>query len=179
MELTEGEGRSTREAEAEAGHGGELVRVLVTETREELLKADNKAGLMLTALGVALTALLGAAGGGGIAPRHYPLVPQTLFWAGCAAWVPALVMLGLAVAPRIGKPQRLRTHYFGDVTVTASVCLLGAVVRRTDPQDRDLSQFVALSRTVWIKYRCIRRGMAWGTAFLLLTSLGLLTGAAV
>lgn len=58
-----------------------------------------------------------------------------------------------------------------------SVRLLAAVVQRTDPEDRDLSQFVALSRTVWIKYRCIRHGMVWGAVFLLLTSLGLLTGA--
>ncbi|MGP3926586.1 Pycsar system effector family protein [Streptomyces sp. 8N616] len=168
---------STRRGDAEVGHGGALLRILITETREELLKADNKAGFMLTALGVALTALLGAISGGGIAPQHYAPVPRALFWAGCAAWVPSLVMLGLAVAPRAGKPQRLRAHYFGDATVTASVRLLAAAVQRTDPLDRDLSQFVTLSRTVWVKYRCIRHGMAWSTVFLVLTSLGLLMGA--
>lgn len=103
----------TRRGDAEAGQGEQLVRVLITETREELLKADSKAGLMLTALGVALTALLGAISGGGITPRGYPMVPQALFWAGCVAWVPSLVMLGLAVAPRAGKPRRLRAHYYG------------------------------------------------------------------
>ncbi|MEV6398552.1 Pycsar system effector family protein [Streptomyces sp. NPDC051907] len=167
---------STREGESAAGQGAELVRVLIAETREELLKADNKAGLMLTALGAALTALLGAIGAGGIAPQHYGPLPQALFWAGCAAWPPSLVMLGLAVAPRVGKPQGLRAHYFGDATAT-SVCALSAIVRRTDPLDRDVSQFAVLSRTVWIKYRCIRHGMAWGTAFVMLTSVGLLTGA--
>ncbi|MFI2263078.1 Pycsar system effector family protein [Streptomyces tubercidicus] len=167
----------TRRGDATAGHGGTLIRTLTSETREELQKADGKAGMMLTGLGVALTALLGAISAGGVAPQRYALVPQMLFWTGCAAWVPALVMFGLAVAPRAGKPQRLRAHYFGDATVTPSVRLLAAVVQRTDPEDRDLSQFVALSRTVWIKYRCIRHGMVWGAVFLLLTSLGLLTGA--
>lgn len=52
---------------------------------------------------------------------------------------------------------------------------MAAAVRRTDPLDRDLSQFMALSRTS-TKYRCIRHGMAWSAAFLVLTSLGLLTG---
>jgi hypothetical protein len=168
---------SRRRGDAEAGHGRELVRVLITETREELLKADNKAGLILATLGIALTALIGAISGGGIAPQHYAAVPRVLFWAGCAAWVPSLVMLGLAVAPRVGQPQELRAHYFGDATASVSVQRLAAVVRRTDPLDRDLSQFVTLSRTVWVKYRCIRHGMAWAAVFLVLTSLGLLTGA--
>lgn len=168
---------SRHRGDAEAGHGRELVRVLITETREELLKADNKAGLILATLGIALTALLGAISGGGIAPQHYAPVPRTLFWAGCAAWVPSLVMLGLAVAPRVGQPQELRAHYFGDATASVSVQRLAAVIRRTDPLDRDLNQFVALSRTVWVKYRCIHHGMAWGAVFLVLTSLGLLTGA--
>ncbi|QTZ93192.1 Pycsar system effector family protein [Streptomyces auratus] len=170
---------TTRRGDATAGHGGALIRTLITETREELQKADSKAGMMLTALGVALTALLGAISAGGITPQHYAPVPQALFWTGCAAWVPALVMLGLAVAPRPGTPQRRRAHYFGDATVTASVRRLAAVVQRTDPEDRDLNQFVTLSRTVWVKYRCIRHGMAWGAAFVVLTSLGLLTGSSL
>lgn len=167
---------AARRGDSEAGRGGQLVRVLLSETREELLKADSKAGVMLTGLGVALTALLGAISGGGIAPQHYPRVPQALFWAGCAAWVPSLVMLGLAVAPRAGTPQRLRAHYFGDATVTASVRLLSVAVQRTDLLDRDLSQFMTLSRTVSVKYRCIRHGMVWSGVFLVMTSLGLLTG---
>ncbi|WP_055545719.1 Pycsar system effector family protein [Streptomyces sp. NBRC 110028] len=166
----------TRRGDGDTGNGGQLVRVLITETREELLKADGKAGLMLTALGVALTALLGALSGGGITPQDYPTVPRLLFWSGCAAWVPSLVMLGLAVTPRPGKPRRLRAHYFGDAAETASVRLMAAAVRRTDPMDRDLSQFMTLSRTVSTKYRCIRHGMAWSATFLVLTSLGLLTG---
>ncbi|WP_229852198.1 Pycsar system effector family protein [Streptomyces albospinus] len=165
-----------RRQDARAGHGGGLIRTLITETREELQKADSKAGLMLTALGAALTALLGAISAGGIRPQHYALVPQVLFWTGCASWVPALVMLGLAVVPRPGRPQRLRAHYYGDAVRTASARLLAAAVQRTDPEDRDLSQFVSLSRTVWIKYRYIRHGMVWGAAFLVLTSLGLLAG---
>ncbi|WP_274914792.1 Pycsar system effector family protein [Streptomyces sp. WZ-12] len=131
---------------------------------------------MLSALGVALTALVGALSAGGITPQYYPTVSQVFFWTGCASWLPALVMLGLAVVPRAGKPQRFRAHYFGDAVVTTSVRLLAVVVQRTDPEDRDLSQFVSLSRTVWIKYRYIRHGMFWSAVFLTLTFLGLLTG---
>lgn len=159
-----------------AGPGAELARVLLSETREELARADNKAGLMLASLGGALTALLGAVGSGVIAPRHYPVVSQLLLWLGCAACVPALALLGLAIAPRLGEPRRTRVHYFGDVRLAASVGRLERMVRGTDPVSRDLSQLADLSRTVWIKYRCIRHALAWGTAFVGLTSSGIATG---
>ncbi|MGC5034172.1 Pycsar system effector family protein [Streptomyces sp. DT190] len=157
--------------------GAELARTLLTEAREELVRADNKAGLLLASLGAALTALLGAIGSGVIAPRQYPAVPQLLLWAGCAACVPALVLLGLAVTPRLGDPRRLRTHYFGDVRLTMSAAQLEHTVRRTDPLARDLSQLTVLSHTAWTKYRCIRHALAWGTAFTTLTLLGIVTGA--
>ncbi|WP_432119694.1 Pycsar system effector family protein [Streptomyces sp. bgisy032] len=158
------------------GCGAELARVLLSEAREELVRADNKAGLLLASLGAALTALLGAIGSGVIAPRQYPVVPQLLLWLGCAACVPALVLLGLAVTPRLGTPHRSRTHYFGDARLATSPAHLERTVRRTDPVTRDLSQLATLSRTAWTKYRCIRHALAWGTAFLALTLLGLVTG---
>jgi ABC-type proline/glycine betaine transport system permease subunit len=167
---------TTSGADARADRGAQLVRVLVTEAREELLKADSKAGLMLASVGAALTALLGAIGGGVIAPRQYAVIPQVLVWTGCAACLPSLVLLGLAVVPRVGKPRRSRAHYFGDATVAESRSGLEATVPRTDPVDRDLSQLTWLSRTAWIKYRCIRHAMGWATAFLTFTVLGILTG---
>ncbi|MER7896188.1 Pycsar system effector family protein [Streptomyces sp. NPDC096046] len=160
-----------------AGRGAELARVLLAEVREELVRADNKAGLMLASLGAALTALLGAIGSGVIAPRLYAPVAQFLLWAGCAACVPALVLLGLAVTPRLGKPRHLRSHYFGDAALAMSVAHLERTVRHTDPVSRDLSQLAILSQTAWTKYRCIRHALAWGTAFVTLTLLGIVTGA--
>lgn len=159
--------------------GAELARVLLSEAREELVRADNKAGLMLASLGAALTALLGAIGSGVIVPRLYPAVPQFLLWAGCAACVPALVLLGLAVTPRLGNPHHSRTHYFGDARLAMSMAQLERTVRRTDPVSRDLSQLAVLSQTAWTKYRCIRHALAWGSAFVALTLLGIVTGASM
>ncbi|MEU0242977.1 hypothetical protein ABZ192_01380 [Streptomyces sp. NPDC006235] len=122
---------------------------LLTEAREQLAKADSKAGLTLATLGAALTALLGAITGGLIVPAQYTVVPQLLVWSGCAACAPSLVLLGLAVSPRR--------------TAQAS----------SAPDDR---QVEVLSRTVRLKYRCIRRAMAWGAAFLTLTLAGTLAG---
>ncbi|MEU3983936.1 Pycsar system effector family protein [Streptomyces sp. NPDC026672] len=158
------------------GRGADLARALLSEVREELVRADNKAGLMLASLGAALTALLGAIGSGIIAPRHYPVVPQLLLWVGCAACAPALALLGLAVLPRLGRPHHSRTHYFGDVRLATSVAHLEQEVGRTDPVSRDLNQLATLSQIAWAKYRCIRHSLAWGTAFLTLTLLGIVTG---
>ncbi|MFE7273685.1 hypothetical protein [Streptomyces sp. NPDC057623] len=138
--------------------GAELARVQLSEAREELVRADGKAGLLLASLGATLTALLGAIGSGLIAPRQYPVVPQLLLWVGCAACVPALTLLGLAVTPRLGDPHRKRTF------------------AGTDPASRDVSQLTVLSQIAWTKYRRIHHALAWGTAFFTLTLLGLVTG---
>ncbi|MDH6549733.1 hypothetical protein M2160_003810 [Streptomyces sp. SAI-117] len=157
--------------------GAQLARVLLLEAREELVRADNKAGLLLASLGATLTALLGAIGSGVIAPRQYPIVPQLLLWAGCAACAPALVLLGLAVTPRLGHPRRSRTHYFGDARLATSPAQLERTLTRTDPMSRDLNQLAFLSRIAWTKYRCIRHALTWATAFYTLTLLGIVTAA--
>ncbi|WP_145499038.1 Pycsar system effector family protein [Streptomyces sp. CFMR 7] len=165
------------DVDAATDHGTGLARVLLSEVREELVKADNKAGLMLASTGGALIALLGAIGGGGIPLRQYALVPQLLIWAGCAACVTALVLLGLAVTPRLGSPHYSRTHYFGDARLARSVARLEQTVRRTDLVSRDLNQLAILSQIVWTKYRCISHAFGWGAAFLTLTLLGIVIGA--
>ncbi|MCX4763840.1 DUF5706 domain-containing protein [Streptomyces sp. NBC_01275] len=167
---------ATGEGATEPVRDARLARTLLTEVREELMKADNKAGFLLASLGAALTALLGAICSGIIEPRHYAVIAQVLLWAGCITCLMSLVLLGLAMTPRVGRPQGSRAHYFGDVSAAASGLLLEEAVRHTDPLDRDLSQLTILSHTVWIKYRCIRHAMAWSAAFVTLTLLGILTG---
>jgi hypothetical protein len=142
--------RGDLRAEADRAAPAELTRTLLTEAREELVKADSRAELTLATLGAVLTALLGAIAGGVIAPGQYAVIPQLLVWAGCAACAPSLVLLGLAVTPRRSSDQ---THTSGDAT-----------------------QVEFLSRTARLKYRCIRQAMVWGAAFLTLTLAGTLTG---
>ncbi|TJZ42200.1 hypothetical protein FCH28_34845 [Streptomyces piniterrae] len=163
--------------DGEASRGDVLARLLLAETREEMLKADQKAGFMLSCLGVAVTALIGAVSAGGITPLRYGPVAQSLFWAGCAALPPALSLLGLAIVPRTGPAVRQRAHYFGDVPATVSTRRLASLVRRTDPLERHVSQFAVLSQAVTAKYRCIRRGMVCAAVFYVLTALGVVLGA--
>lgn len=153
-----------------------LLRVLTIETREELVKADTKAALVLSCLGAALAALLAALGSGSVEPQLYSSLPRILFWIGCATWVPSILVLGLAMAPRPGRPRPTRAYYFGDASTAPSAGLLAGSIRHTDIKDRDLHQFLRLSRIVLIKYRCVQYGMLCGAAFTVLTTTGLLIG---
>ncbi|NSL43053.1 Pycsar system effector family protein [Streptomyces sp. 8P21H-1] len=168
MAMDEGATEPTRDVQ--------LVRTLLSEAREESLKADNKAGFLLASMGAALTALLGAIIGDVIEPRGHAIPAQILLWAGCVTCLASLTLLGMAITPRLGRPQLVRAHYFGDVNRAVSVVHVQEAVRRTDPLERDLSQLRVMSRTVWIKYRCIRHAMVWSAAFVTLTLLGILIG---
>ncbi|MFD7664206.1 Pycsar system effector family protein [Streptomyces sp. NPDC059788] len=141
-----------------------------------MLKADHKANVVLTVFGMALTALVGAVGAGGVEPLAYAAIAQSLFWAGCTTVVPSFLLLGLAIVPRTGTGRGDRTHYFGDAADGTPVRHLKAKVQQTDLRDRDVSQFAILSVLVTVKYRCIRRAMIWIGLFLLLTSTGILLG---
>ncbi|GCD47234.1 Pycsar system effector family protein [Streptomyces paromomycinus] len=160
----------------EADNETRLARTLLSETREEMLKADHKANVVLTVLGMALTALVSAVGAGGVRPLTYSASAQSLFWAGCAAVAPSFLLLGLAIVPRTGIGRRDRTHYFGDVASGVTVWQLKARMQQTDVHERDVSQFAVLSVLVTVKYRCIRRAMIWGGVFLFLTTVGILLG---
>ncbi|MFD5164223.1 hypothetical protein ACFWMJ_40320 [Streptomyces hawaiiensis] len=77
--------------------------------REELARADHRAGLTLATLGAALTALLTAITAGVITPTQYAAIPQLLLWTGCAACAPSLVLLSLATRPQSADiPSRYR-----------------------------------------------------------------------
>ncbi|MFD6170323.1 hypothetical protein [Streptomyces coeruleorubidus] len=155
MTTPSGQTGTVRGTGTQTDRAAELTRDRLTEAREQLAQADSKAELMLATLGAALTALLGAIAGGLIAPGQYAVIPQLLVWAGCAACAPSLVLLGLAVSPR-GPSQ---------VSFSGS-----------SGSSDDATQLEVLSRTAWIKYRCIRRAMAWGAVFLTLTLAGTLAG---
>jgi hypothetical protein len=78
-------------------HMAELGRPFPPETaREELARADRRAGLTLATLGATLAGLLTAITAGVLTPNQYAAVPQLLLWTGCAACAPALVLLRLA-----------------------------------------------------------------------------------
>ncbi|MFF8284100.1 Pycsar system effector family protein [Streptomyces albus] len=165
---------------ADALEVGRLSRILLSETREELVKADQKANLLLAGLGVAVAALLGAFASARINPLSFPATAQALFWIGCIAMLGALVLLGRAVLPNTGTGEINRMDYFGDVAVSdMSWEQVRDLAAATVVNDRDIRQFTILAHSVCNKYRWIRQGIFSAALSVLLLFSGSLLGVTI
>lgn len=136
---------------------------LLTETREELVRADNKASILLAATGVALGALLAAILGGDWTPFHLDVRIQWLWWVGSASAAVAIYWLGSAVYPRIRakgiRPKMIA--YYGDVVDAGDRERVAELLEGSsiNPKERLLDQIIQISNTVQIKYLAIRKAM--------------------
>lgn len=134
---------------------------LLTETREEITRADQKASTLLTAVGVAVTLLIGLLTGHWSPTRLHAGIAW-LWWLGAVALVVAIVALGSAVMPRIGhKGDPSTVTFFGHVNQLTDRARLKEHLRRSaaDPLERGLDQLVVLSRIAQRKYRCTQVAM--------------------
>jgi hypothetical protein len=136
---------------------------LLTETREELVRADNKASILLAASGVALGALLAAILGGDWTPFQLDVRVQWLWWVGSVSAAVAIYWLGSAVYPRIrAKGTRPKiVAYYGDVVEARDRERVAELLEGSslNPQDRLLDQIIQISNTVQTKYLAIRKAM--------------------
>ncbi|MEU2492777.1 Pycsar system effector family protein [Streptomyces sp. NPDC007883] len=154
-----------------------LSRILVAETREELIKADQKANLLLAAMGVAVAALIGAFASARVSPFSFPAWGQIPFWLGCVIMLAALESLARAVLPYPGSGKAGRMHYFGDVSENNHSWETAlALASSTNLAERDIQQFVILAASVTNKYRWIRRGIFSAAIAVPLLFLGSLLG---
>lgn len=157
-----------------------LTQSLLSETREELAKADQKANLLLAALGVAAAALIGAFASAKINPIKFDSAAQWTFWSGCGLATLALVFLGMAVYPYPGNGKQGRMYYFGDMhangELTESEIL--NLIQTANHAERNVQQFSVLAPSVARKYRNIRFGMFFSGAALALLAVGTLLGVA-
>ncbi len=142
--------------------GAELARRLLEETREELLRADGKASLLLAAVGVIAGAVITGFVATSVSPLDLKESVQWLFWLGALLVGGGVAGLGTAVWPRIGAPREGRVHYFGDVLgYKGNLDGLRAALVDGDGEhiERDACQLHDLAVIVHTKYRAIRWGM--------------------
>lgn len=152
------------------------VAKVLGETREELARTDQKASILLAAVGVAA----GAAAAAFVQIRFSPsaLVDSVewLWWVGLALVAVATAALGGAVMPSGRRSTTGLMHFFSDISrfpgTTAE--LLEAMAQDTARQpERDLSQLRVLARLVHRKYVLIRWAI-WAAGSGLLVVLALL-----
>ena len=145
---------------------------LLLETREELVRADGKASILFGASGVAAGVLLGAVVAGDWSPSRFDHgLAEAVWWTGMAVLALSIVLLGMAVLPRVRHGEgRERLYYFGHVVQYRPKTILGFPARGLSPTTefmRDLEQSPdGVGRTgdqIWVisglvhaKYRFIR-----------------------
>ena len=155
------------------GARGELIEVLLRESREELERIDLKASILLSVCSLALAALVHAAAYLHWDPREL-LAFQWFLWSGIAFGGAALVALAAAVWPRLGHGQGEIT-YFGHVAQFEGLEELNSaldqeVSANPSRMDHAAKRLLAMSRIIYDKYRYIRWGMGlFGVAVLLCT----------
>ncbi|MFF9847996.1 Pycsar system effector family protein [Streptomyces litmocidini] len=165
------------EESVNSSDGLALSQAILSETREELGKADQKANLLLAALGVATAAIIGAFASAKVNPLRFDVIAQCLFWSGCATVGFALVFLGMAVFPYLGHGKTGRMYYFGDVAANeGSEERVLALIRAASHTERNVQQVVVLAASVVRKYRRIRQGIFVSGVALVLLFTGTLLG---
>jgi len=154
---------------------GEL---MLDEARADLSHADNKAGLLLAAYGVAIAALLAGFVAGDFTPTKLTALPRFLWWIGSAALTLAIALAGAAVYPRLKRDKRPEGAYFwGDVALLDSPDETAEVLSRMTPDSassRTADQLWFVSRSVRNKYRLIQVSiLSGGSAAVLFVLCGL------
>ncbi len=135
--------------------GPDFIEGLLDETREEVNRADSKASMLLAALGVAIAVLGGALSTGDMTlTGSRGAVQAAAIASGCLLLL-GLILLGVAICPRIRKGSPGAARYFMDYAQYDNVGDLRAAVdaEGRNRSDRHLRQLRDLSRIVRTKYR--------------------------
>jgi hypothetical protein len=138
-------------------------RQLLSESREELTRADNKAALLLAAVGVVAGALLAAVVAGDWSPFSLAACVAWVWWLGATAAVVGIIFLAAAVYPvtkyRTQRPADF-IAYFGDVVSVDGSVLQDRLIKSSQLYDaRLIDQISAISGIVDRKYRAIQAGL--------------------
>ena len=121
-------------------------RELLAESREELARADGKASMLLSALGVIVGVIAAAllAGDWSLDRLDHPY--RIIWWVGLGLTAAGSLALCLAVWPRLRHrlPGPSAT-YFDEIALLGSVEKVRAALGGTDAAERTLTQLVAIS----------------------------------
>lgn len=136
---------------------------MLAEARAEVVQADHKATLVLTALGVGGGALLGGVIAGDWEPSDYQAPGEAIWWVGAVAAALAITAAASAVWPRWPREKNSTDiFYWGHVARYRTVAdLTNALNNQAAPNgnERSRHQLHHLSRIVRRKYSLVRAAM--------------------
>ena len=139
------------------------VRQLLSESREELVRADNKSALLLASSGIIAGAILAAILAGDWSPQLLAPCVAWIWWLGAVAALGGMISFASSVYPvtkyRGQRPVNV-VAYFGDV-LTVPPADLQARLRATahSSDARVVDQIRIIAMIVDRKYRGIQTGL--------------------
>jgi hypothetical protein len=149
---------------ADASGPEEQTALLLSEAREELVRADTKSTLLLASTGVVIGALISGLIAGNWSPYELRNRIEWLWWIGVTASGVAVTLLAAAVYPRTAPSGRRRGAafaYYGDVALCRSPEEVESALRGTSSNAMThlSDQLYQVSKIVMRKYCLIRVAM--------------------
>lgn len=155
----------------------EVADRLLAECREEVVRADGKASILLAGVGVAASALLAGLIAGDWAPADLANSVEWLWWIGTALTGASVVLLGLCILPVLENAEASsRIDYYGDVQRFRTSGELAEALEQSKPDvySRTVRQVHVCAGIVTRKYRLLRCAMGALAASVALVILSLL-----
>ena len=149
-------------------HARQYAAFLLVQAREELIRVDTKASIMLAAVGVALGVVLGDLVSRSWSPFRLPLGAALAWWVGVATISVGIVLLLAAVYPRHRRQiassagsHQAYVGYYADVAAYRSTAEVVSAIRRSAEHDLELmaEQLLQVSRIADHKYRLLGLGV--------------------
>jgi hypothetical protein len=139
----------------------DYVRRLLHETREEVVRADTKASIVLAGAGVVVGILLSGFVTGDVSLEGERWYVGVLVWTAAIALIIGVVLIGLAVYPRVRGAELGQGRWFAEIQQYGKddAALAAAVEADASDGARDLHQARVLAGIVGRKYRLTQVGM--------------------
>lgn len=134
---------------------------LLTEAREEVVRADTKAAILFSTFGIAVAAVLAGLIAGDWRPEDLDPVATVVFWIGCGCACVSFLALGYALWPRIKhKKVNSPASYYGDIHTYDDLNVLRTALKQgAESGDRTVVQLKVVSDIAWSKFVSIRLAM--------------------
>lgn len=144
----------------------ESVRQMLAEARDDVKHADQKASVILAALGIGFGAVLGGQLAGNFDSGAFSCIGQVVWWAGVLLAVGSVALAVLAVWPRyvLDDSPKYGMTYWGHVAAFKELDDFEAALDEADltSERRTNHQLWRLSRLVLLKYRFVRAALILG-----------------
>lgn len=148
------------------GNTHEAARQMLAEARDDVQHADQKASLILAALGIGFGAVLGGQLAGDFDSGKFSTFGQVVWWIGVVLAIGAVALAVLAVWPRytLDDSPQYGITYWGHVAAFKTLDDFEEALDDADVSSRRRTdhQLWRLSRLVLMKYRLVRAALVFG-----------------